>query len=148
LTIQSFFSKTALGARKQNEAGNRKIGWLPDYLADAWEPSVHDLCDLKKALDPHKAKFEAVYLPIRHKIFAHKAFDDVALVSNLIAKAIIKEIDDVLCFLFNLIEFLWQLFHNGRKIKLDGQAEYVSHKERIKGTTREVLVALAASQVN
>jgi len=65
------FSVAALRSRKTHNGP--KPDWLDSYMAEAWIPtSPKDLRHLKTALAPHTKRFEKVYRPIRHAIFAHR----------------------------------------------------------------------------
>jgi hypothetical protein len=64
-----FFNHEALRARKLGIPGtprNLVPPWLDEFVATAWEPTTQDLRALKKALAPHKAKFDHIYKPIRN----------------------------------------------------------------------------------
>ena len=76
-----FFSKHALRKRKLSSCSKpNPPPWLDDYVENAWEPSVQDLKELKKALAPHKAKFDDIYKPIRNQI-AHIISKDEQAIS-------------------------------------------------------------------
>jgi AbiU2 len=138
-----YFSKNALRERKRAASGEQQPAWLESYISSAWEPAKEDLRKLKNGLRPHAKKFEDLYRPIRHKIFAHQDLKDGEEIAKLMANAIIVEVDELLYFLFHLMETLRQIFYNGRPPQADGTERYESHKDRIKNTTRDVLLALA-----
>jgi len=135
LAHPQFFSKAALARRKSD--GDGEPEWLADYIANAFEPQVSDLRGLKRALAPYKVKYEQVYGDIRDYVFAHKILKDRERVTDLFAKTKIGELDEILYFLNDLMEALWQLFQNGRKPEL-GVRTY-DYRKRIKETTRGVL---------
>lgn len=134
-----YFSKDSLAIRKSE--GKQRPAWLDDYLMDVFEPQASDLRALKKALSPHRAKFKSVYGDIRDYVFAHKILKDKEKVSELFGKTQIKDIDEMLYFFYDLIEVIFQLFHNGRKPEL-GIGKY-DYKERIKNTTRSAMLKLS-----
>lgn len=140
LAHPEYFSKRALSIRKT--AGKGKPEWLDDYLAEVFEPSMPDLRELKKALAPYKKKFDTVYGDIRDYVFAHKILKEKERVSELFGKTQIKDIDDMLYFLHDLLEALFRLFQDGRRPEL-GTGTY-DYKERIKRTTRSVLRKLSS----
>lgn len=147
VTHPEYFSKSALYERKKMPAGQPQPDWLDDYVNKAWEPTASDLRAIKKNLGPYKTKFEKLYRPIRHKIFAHKALKDMEQISNLIGMAVHEEVDNLLYFLFHLMETIGQIFHNGRQPESDSHVAYGRHKDRIKTTTRDVLRTLAKGTV-
>ena len=72
-----FFSKAALRARKLGMPGGQwDMAVLDEYVQNAWEPTVQDLRMLKKALAPHKTKFDAIYKPLRDQVYAHTVLKD------------------------------------------------------------------------
>lgn len=82
-----------------------------------------------------------MYSDIRDYVFAHKILKDKDKVSDLFGKTQIKDIDEMLYFFYDLIEVLFQLFHNGRKPEL-GVGKY-DYRERIKNTTRSAMFKLS-----
>jgi hypothetical protein len=113
-----FFNKDALRARKLGVPGG---AWdfknLDVYVANAWEPTVRDLRMLKKALAPHKAKFDAIYKPIRDQI-AHIILKDEGSVADLYSRTLKTDIDEILCFLHSLVKAIWHLAFNAHRPKL------------------------------
>jgi len=104
-----FFNHAALRARKLSIPGtprNPPPAWLDDYVADAWEPTTQDLRALKKALPPHKAKFDQIYKPIRNQI-AHIIHKDEAGIAALYSRTLKADIDEILRFLHCLIKSIW-----------------------------------------
>jgi hypothetical protein len=69
------FSANDLRTRKMEIAHN--LAWLDEYIAGAWIPTKPaDLRHLKTALAGHHTRFEKIYQPIRHAIFAHRLMSD------------------------------------------------------------------------
>lgn len=102
-----FFSKAARRARKLSIPGSGLDPALLDqYDQDTWEPTAQDLRTLKKDLKPYKARFDAIYRPIRDQI-AHIILKDPALVADLYSKTQKTDIDAILCFLHSLVKAIW-----------------------------------------
>jgi hypothetical protein len=133
-----YFSKKALAARK------KKQGLKPDdlkkYMKTVYEPSIQDLRLLKKQVSSYRKKFDPVYKDIRDLVVAHKIIKDKGDVADLFSKTLIGEIEAILYFLYDLLQEIWQLYHNGREIEL-GVNKY-DYKDRIKETTQNVLKSL------
>lgn len=112
---------------------------LDAYVNNAWEPTVDDLRRMKKALAPHKAKFDAIYKPIRNQI-AHIILKDQALVADLYSRTQKTDVDNILCFLHNLINAIWELAFNARRPDLTGDKySYAGRVAEINGDTESML---------
>jgi len=135
LANPQFFSKEALAKRKQG--GGQKPEWLDEYIEKAHEPSKQELRNLKSALSNQRKKFDETYKNIRNYIFAHRVAKEAETVSELFGKTKISDIEDMLYFLYDLLEVIWQLYHNGRAPVL-GEGKY-DYKVRISDTVRSVL---------
>jgi hypothetical protein len=133
-----YFSKVSLAARKASVG--IKSESLDGFLGTAWEPNAGDVVYLRAALAPCIQEFRSVYGPIRHKVFAHKGLQPKTQTDALFSKAEIKKIDEVLYSLHDLMEALWQLYHNGMKPDLGARA--YDYRARIAATTRSVLSGL------
>lgn len=133
-----YFSKQSLERRKCEATRGGNVSWLPDYLRDVWEPTTPDLEQLRDTINPTIEKYEQVYQPIRHKMFAHT---DIAVDRNaLLKETIITDIERILYTLYDTIEAVWQLYMNGMKPTL-GVREY-DDESRISKTTRRVMTKL------
>ena len=130
-----FFSKESLGKRKMQ--GKKKSNWLDAYLDEVFEPSVADLRVLKKTAAQHKKKFDSAYRDIRNYVFAHRILKDKEKVSQLFGKTKIQDINDILYFLDDILEAIWQLFQNGREPALG--VENFDQKDRVTDATRNFL---------
>lgn len=140
LAHPNFFTKEALSKRKIN--GNEKPLWLDDYLKNVFEPGIPDLRQIKNRLKPYRKKFDEAYRDIRNTVFAHTIAKDSEAVSKLFGNTKISEIEDILYVLEDLLESLWQLYHNGRCLEFNKiSKDYVS---RIEQNTHEVLQKLIA----
>jgi hypothetical protein len=130
-----FFNHAALRARKLSIPGaERNPPWLDEYVANAWEPTVPDLRAMKKALAPHKAKFDAVYKPIRNQI-AHIILKDDAHVANLYSRTLKADIDEILRFLHCLVKSIWYMAFNAERPNLNG--DHYGYAERVAEITKE-----------
>jgi hypothetical protein len=135
-----FFSKNALAARKC--AGGAKPDWLDSFMSDAWEPNTQELRKLKKALAGQANKFNKVYLPIRHQVYAHR----VAIDKNefeLFKKTDRTEIRSILKFLREWINVIEELYLNGRKPVMGKQENPHGYPEEIRRSVNSVLGKLA-----
>lgn len=131
-----YFTKAALSARK-TESGVQ-AAHLPALLVDAWEPTAGDLRCFNDLLTPWQQKYKVMYQPIRHKAFAHR--DLVLDPDHLFSQAQISDIDDLLYALYDSVECLWSLYHNG--IKPDFGKRSYDFRARIKSETRQMVNAL------
>jgi hypothetical protein len=130
-----FFNRAALRARKLSIPGaERNPPWLDEYIQDAWEPTIQDLRAMKKALAPHKTKFDSIYKPIRDQI-AHIILKDDALVTDLYSRTQKTDIDEILCFLHNLIRAIWELAFNATPPNLAG--DHYGYARRVAEITQD-----------
>jgi hypothetical protein len=116
-----FFNRSALRARKLGIPGGQwNMLFLDDYVSKAWEPAADDLRLMKRALAPHKRKFDAIYKPIRNQHVAHIALKDASLIADLYNKTQKTDIDEILLFLHSLIAAISDLAHNAARPNLTG----------------------------
>lgn len=135
-----FFNHAALRARKLGIPGTpRNPPWLDQYVAEAWEPTTQDLRALKKALAPHKAKFDQIYKPIRNQI-AHIILKDDAGVAALYSRTLKADIDEILRFLHCLVKSLWYLAYNAGRPDLNG--DHYGYADRVREITEETEAVL------
>jgi hypothetical protein len=133
-----YFSKQALAIRKAD--GGEKPEWLDKYLENIWEPSTDDLKKLRYSVSGYEKIFKHVYMPIRNKVIAHSIVSDKQMVAELFEKVLYDDVERILYFLNDIMDVIWQLYHNGREISLGStKADY---KERIGLATRDVLQSL------
>jgi hypothetical protein len=129
-----FFSREALRERKLNIPGAKwNPGQLEEYVRDVAEPTREELRRLKKALAPHKAKFDEICKPLRDQIFAHTIAKDEVLIADLFSKALKSDIDQILCFLHSLIEAIKYLALNAMPPELGG--DHYGYAARVKEIT-------------
>jgi len=66
------FSKDALRERKIKGSEADKLSWLDEYIEKSYQPNKEDFLKLKGEVSKRQKRYESIYKPIRHKIFAHK----------------------------------------------------------------------------
>lgn len=111
------FSKEALAARKR-KGSSTADEWLPDYLARVRPPTDKDFRRLRQLIKKHRATYEAQVRDIRHRHYAHTEVIDQGEVAAMFEKARYTDVERVVGFLNQLHEALWQVFHNGRPLRL------------------------------
>ena len=143
LSHPEFFSKDSLAKRKSK--GSSKPEWLDDYLKDVFEPAMSDLRKFKSQLTPFRKLFDDAYRNIRRSVFAHTLVKEDESVSELFGKTNISEIKQMLYSLKDMLEALWQLLHNGRKLEFGNTSK--DYEERIEKTTYSVLSKLLNKRI-
>lgn len=108
------FSKDALAARKRKLSANADE-WLPEYLRGVYVPTGDDFRRLKRHVALRRKIYEQNYRPLRHTVFAHRGVTTRAEVSELFEKTNLRELRQLLVFLGQLYEALWQMYFNGHK---------------------------------
>jgi len=109
------FSKNALRERKLKSSEADKMPWLDEYIEKSYQPKKEDFLRLKGEVSKRQRRYELIlYRPIRHKIFAHKDLKEIKLVDELFRKANIGEMQDLLCFLYQIESIIFELLYNGR----------------------------------
>jgi hypothetical protein len=104
-----YFTRSALSNRKR--AAGVQPEHLEPLLAEMWEPSADDLDCFSRHHAPWQQKYKTVYMPIRHKVFAHNDLDSKP--EAHFNHAIIGEIDNLLYGLYDSVDLLWHLYYNG-----------------------------------
>jgi hypothetical protein len=104
----SIFSKGALEKRKLPHAGKHTA----EFMRTAYIPKKRDFQRLQRYADKERAIYNAHYVDLRNKFFAHR--ERVDLTASF-ANANIRRLGRLLVFLDQLQDALWQLFMNGRK---------------------------------
>ena len=143
LAHPEFFSKKALAERKSE--GQEDPDWLEGYLRNVFEPGVSDLKKIKRQLSPFRRKFDEVYREIGTSVFAHTLIKDSEAVSKLFGKTNILDVENILYVLKDMLESLWQLYNNGRKLELGKTSR--DYKDRIIKTTDSVLLKIRNSKM-
>lgn len=137
------FSKDSLRARKLSIPGvERNPPWLEEFILNAWEPTIADFREMKKALKPHKMKFDDLYRPIRHHI-AHITHKEDQAIAALYARTLKTDIDEILCFLHNLMMAIQDLAWNATRPNLtDDNHGYARRVMEIRDGTTALLHSL------
>jgi len=110
------FSKDSLRERKIKGSEKDKLPWLDEYIEKSYQPNKEDFLRLKDEVSKRQKRYESIYKPIRHKIFAHKDLKNVKnikCVEILFRKAKIGEIQDILYFLYQIKMIIRELLENG-----------------------------------
>jgi hypothetical protein len=102
------FSKAALEKRKLPHAGKH----TPEFMRTAYVPKKRDFQRLQRYADKQRAIYNAHYVDLRNKFFAHRERVDL---TAAFANANIRRLGRLLVFLDQLQDALWELFVNGRK---------------------------------
>jgi len=108
------FSKDALRERKIKGSDEDKLPWLDGYIEKSYQPNKEDFLKLKGEVSKKQKLYYSGCKPIRDKIFAHKEFKEIKCVDELFRKIKIGEIQDLLCFLYQIERIIFQLLYNGR----------------------------------
>jgi hypothetical protein len=112
------FSKNALRERRIKGSEADKLPWLDEYIEKSYQPNKEDFLKLKGEVSKRQKQYESIYKPIRDKIFAHKELNGIKRVDELFKKAEIGEIQDLLCFLYQIKMIIFQLLYNGRLMNI------------------------------
>ena len=112
------FSKNALRERKIKSSEAGKPPWLDEYIGRSYQPNKEDFLKLKGEVSKKQKLYKSRYKPIRDKIFAHKEFNGIKRVDELFKKTEIGEIQDLLCFLYQIERIIFQLLYNGRLMNI------------------------------
>ncbi len=108
------FDRQALRARKIAAWNGQEPSWLDGYTRDTYEPSIQDFLRLRGELSRHQARYSEIYRPIRNQIYAHREVATLEAVEPLFGRTRIGDIEELLNFLYQLKEVVWQLIHNGQ----------------------------------
>jgi len=112
------FSKDALRERKIKGSETSKPPWLDEYIGKSYQPNKEDFLKLKGEVSKRQKLYESRYKPIRDKIFAHREFKKMKRVDELFGEVKIGEMQDLLCFLYQIERIIFQLLYNGRLMNI------------------------------
>ena len=98
------FSKEALRERKLGDSDGGK--WIDGYVEKSYQPKEDDFIGLKDWLSGYEETYTDVYKPIRNKLMAHMDRDTFESKDDLFEKTNIGQIEDMLCFLFQISEVI------------------------------------------
>jgi hypothetical protein len=107
------FSKDQLRLRKL--ASGLDPDSLDKYISSAYEATVEDFRKIRKEVSKWANLFQKTYQPIRHKIYAHKEIEIIESHQQLFDKTQIGQVQEMLSFLYGVEQFVFELYHNGRK---------------------------------
>jgi hypothetical protein len=130
------FSKEAIAFRKL--VGGKRPGWLDDYLKDLWVHNPDDLQPLMDETERFRKIYEAVYRPIRSKVYAHRVLKEDAQVASLFGKTNVTVLEEMFRFLYKLARSLAFTLDNGKKPCPD-EWEF-GGRETIEEATRRALL--------
>ena len=108
------FSKDALRERKIKGSDADKLPWLDGYIEKSYQPNKEDFLKLEGEVSKKQKLYYSGCKPIRDKIFAHKELKEIKCVDELFRKIKIGEMQDLLCFLYQIERIIFQLLYNGR----------------------------------
>jgi hypothetical protein len=111
------FSIEALRERKLRD---RDIppDWLEGYLSKAYVPCEKDFQKLKCETSKHHKEYMKIYRPIRNKVITHKEQQTIENVAEVFGKTSIGQIQEILNFLFQIENLVFQLLFNGTLCKI------------------------------
>ena len=112
------FSKDALRERKIKGSEKDKLPWLDEYIEKSYQPNKEDFLRPKDEVSKRQKRYESIYKPIRNKVFAHKELKEIKCVDELFKKAKIGEMQELLCFLYQIENIIFQLIYNGRLMNI------------------------------
>jgi hypothetical protein len=105
------FSRGWLYRRKIRDGLNEELA--RDYVRDKHAPCMVFFKRLNKVKSEYTKIYKTLYRDIRHKVFAHKIALSLEESQNLFSRTSVAEIEDTLCFLYQLDKVIWQLITNG-----------------------------------
>jgi len=108
------FSCDSLKQRKIKSNGGIYPDWLDDFTKSTYQPSIADFRKLKKVVSSQQKIYAEIYKPIRHKVIAHREINSLDKVGELYGKTNIGQIKDLLIFLHQIDQVLFDLLHNGK----------------------------------
>ena len=113
---RDLFSKGAISARKTR--GGLDAKWLPGLLERVHPPTNADFHRIDTLVAKYAVLYEAQFKDLRNKYFAHSDPIGEADVAEMFAKTRKRDLERVVTFLNQLHQALWQMFHNGSRLRL------------------------------
>ena len=116
--------------------------WLEGYINKAYVPTDIDFQKLRTDVKKHRKVFNEVYQPIRHKLFAHNDKKLMGKADQLWAETNIDQLEEIIWFLYDLKQTLFQTYENGEAPVLQNrkpdmgfyESDYASLLDMVKGT--------------
>lgn len=124
------FSLENLRERKLEGQKGKEPEWLREYIQNAYFPVEGDFQRLRGETTKHRKVFERIYKPIRHKIIAHTDKEYMDKADELWAETNIGELEEIIWFLHDLKETLFQTYQNGEKPEIMGRVPDVAYYEK------------------
>ena len=136
------FNKENLKNRKMKGQNGKEPDWLEEYIDNAYEPTDIDFQKLRTKVKKHRKVFEEFYQPIRHKLFAHNDKKFMGKADHLWAETNIGQLEEIIWFLHDLKQTLFDTYENGRIPVLQShkpdtdfyESDYSSLLDIVKGT--------------
>lgn len=136
------FSLECLRQRKVKGNNNIEPDWLNVYIEKAYVPVEADFQRLRGEVSKQQKIYEDVYRPIRHRVIAHKEAATIESVSELFGKTNIGQVEEIINFLHQIENIVFDLLYNGR---LQSIGDYnFSEDERAKKDVENLLGKLKA----
>ena len=107
------FSKDALRERKIKGSEADKLPWLDEFIEKSYQPNEEDFLKLKGEVSKRQKQYKSRCKPIRDKIIAHKDLKNIKCVDELFREVKIDEMQDLLCFLYQIKMIIRELLENG-----------------------------------
>lgn len=137
------FSFESLKERKRKIFKNEE-GQLEEYMKETYQPEVRDFRELKREVKAHRRNFDEIYKDIRDYVFAHNIANAPGASAELFGNTKISDIEEMLAFLYDLQEVIWELYHNGIKPEL-GVKDY-DYKKRISADVKQAMGMLVTDE--
>lgn len=144
LKYPKIFSKEHLRKRKLASSDLTEDFLDNEYLLERPDDidSPENLRMLKDVTSSYKETFRK-YKKIRDKLHAHKSLHDIGKEKDLYRDTLIGELEEIIEFLRKIWVYLWELFHNGRKIDLEAPLKDTDTKDSIISDTKNTLKDIA-----
>lgn len=112
------FNKESLRDRRIRENFDKEPS-LNNFISDAYEPTKEDFRAIKKHVKYHQKRYEEIYRPIRNNIMAHANINTIGFEGELFSKTEVRDIQEIISFLYQVDGVITQFVTNGRKTELN-----------------------------
>ena len=126
----SIFSRAEMRHRLSAVSKAGKTESLNKFLDRIYEPSKTDFQRLRGEVSKHRKTFDSIYRPIRHKVLAHKEKCILGREDELWSRTSIDQVKEIIWFLYDLEDSLFQCYHNGKKPELTGKEPDTEYYEK------------------
>lgn len=113
---------------------------LKQYIDHADNITAQHFQRLKGEIAKYQKIYEKKIRPIRHNHFAHKNFDLLHYTDNLFKDTQIIEIENIITFINQLDQHLFQLFHNGKIRDINNFS--LNEEQHIKEDINEIMAKI------